>query len=245
MKVSPVLESLAFLARGVESGRPPRGAACPVHVLGPLIGTVIGPAGGRLPWDAVEELFQRASDGRGVTLAEWSDWRRHRFSPFLLQDVTMLAYRGSCVGRSDEVRCRCESAAGDGGAPVFSAHRTHPGLGPVPALTPDPTGRTDPWQDALVELAARFRGRGSPHASKFSGSGPPTVLDIRTLVGNLDRLAGAFAGPRRADRMGGLERLDWNPPLPLTAAWGVRDRAGGTDDGRAELLARLLHAVGA
>ena len=214
MKVSPVLESLAFLARGVESGRTPRGAACPEHVLGPLIGTVIGPVGGRLPWDTVEELFQRASDARGVTRAEWFEWRSSRFSPSLLEDVTMLAYRGSCVGPSDEVRCRCAPGPNGAEPPARSTHRLHPALGPVPALTPDPTGWTDPWQDTLVELAARFRGRGSPQVSKFAGSGPPSVSDVRTLMGNLNRLAGAYAGPRRADRMGGLERLDWIPPCP-------------------------------
>jgi hypothetical protein len=114
----------------------------------------------------------------------------------------------------------------------------------VPALTPDASGQTDPWQDALVVLASRFRGRGTLVASKYAGSGPPSVNEIRTLVAHLERLASAYAGPRRADRMTGLGRVDWNPPLRRTRAWEVRDRAGGTDRGREELMERLLRAVG-
>jgi len=246
LKVSAVLESLAFLARGVDCGRPPRGAACPQHVLGPLVGTIIGPVAGRLPQDAVEELFPRAADVRGVTREEWLEWRSTRFSPHLLEDVTMLAYRGSCVGRSDEVRCTCGAAATSAEAipSPWATHRFDPVLGPVPALTPDVSGRTDPWHDALVELASRFRGRGTLVASKYAGSGPPSIIEIRTLVGHLYRLAGAFAGPRRADRMSGLGRVDWDPPLRQTQAWVVRDRAGATDSGREELVERLLRAIG-
>jgi hypothetical protein len=80
-------------------------------VLGPLVGTIVGPVGGRLPQDSVEELFLRAADVRAVTREEWHEWRRARFSPHLLEDVTMLGYRGSCAGRSDEVRCTCDAAA--------------------------------------------------------------------------------------------------------------------------------------
>ena len=246
-KVSPVLESLAFLARGVECGRPPRGAACPQHVLGPLVATIVGPVCGLLPRDAVEELFPRASYVRGVTQGEWLEWRRVRVSAHLLEDVTMLAYRGSCVGRTDEARCTCSEEPGSAG-PIpahWGTHRVHPALGPVPALTPDASGRTDPWQDALVVLASRYRGRGSLLASKYSGSGPPSISDTRTLVAHLERLARAFAGPRRADRMTGLGRLDWNPPLSQSPAWRVRDRAGRTERGREELQSRLLGAVGA
>lgn len=246
MKVSPVLESLAFLARGVECGRPPRGAACPRHVLGPLVGTIVGPVGGLLPRDAVEELFRRASDVRDVTQEEWLEWRRSRFSAHLLEDVTMLAYRGSCVGRTDEARCTCsESLSAAEPLPIMWRTRVNPLLGPVPALAPDTSGRTDPWQDALVELASRYRGRGSLTSSKYSGSGRPSISDTRMLVAHLERLASAYAGPRRADRMTGLGRLDWNPPLSQTRAWRLRDRAGRTEDSREELRGRLLAAVGA
>lgn len=246
LKVSAVLESLAFLARGVERGRPPRGAACAEHTLGPLVGVIVGPVASRQPPDAVEELFPRASFERGVTREEWIEWQRARQTPHLLEDVTMLAQRGSCLDRSDVVRCTCEGARPHG-APVPTdrwLRRLDPVLGPVPALTPDPSGRTDPWQDTLVLLASTFRGRGSPLSSKYAGSGPPTIKDVRTLAGHLERLAGAFAGPRRADRMAGLERVDWDPRLPMTQEWHDRDRAGGTDRAREELLERLLRAVG-
>ena len=246
LKVSAVLESLAFLARGVERGRPARGAACAEHTLGPLVGVIVGPVAGRLPRDAVEELFPRASVERGVTREEWIEWRRARYTPHLLEDVTMLAHRGSCRARGDVVRCTCEGTWPHS-APVPAdqwVRRLDPVLGPVPALTPDPSGRTDPWQDTLVLLASTFRGRGSPLSSKYAGSGPPTIKDVRTLSGHLERLAGAFAGPRRADRMAGLERVDWDPRLPMTRAWHERDRAGSTDRAREELLGRLLGAVG-
>jgi hypothetical protein len=116
--------------------------------------------------------------------------------------------------------------------------------GPVPALTPDPTGQSDPWEDTLVLLAGTFRGRGSPLASKYAGSGPPTIKDMRTLAAHLERLAGAFAGPRRADRMAGLRRVEWDDALGLTYAWCVRDRATGTQEARDDLLHRLWAAVG-
>lgn len=243
LKVSAVIESLAFLARGVDCGRPPRGAACPQHVLGPLVGTILGPVGGRLPQDCVEESFLRASHVRGVTREEWHEWRGSRFSPHLLEDVTMLAYRGSCAGRSDEVRCTCGGAA-DVDQGLAGTHAFDPALGPVPALLPDVTGRTDPWQDALVVLVSKFRGRGTLLASKYAGSGPPSINEIRTVAAHLERLAGAYAGPRRADRMSGLGRVAWNPPLRQTRASVVRDRAGGTDSAREELVERLLRAVG-
>ncbi len=246
LKVSTVLESLAFLARGVEWGRPPRGAACPEHVLGPLAGTIVGPVGGPLPRDSVEELFQRAAVERGVTTGEWLQWRRARFTPQLLEDVTMLAHRGSCLARSDVVRCTCGEARGapDSVAPERALRLPAPGLGPVPALIADPTGHSDPWQDTLVLLASTFRGRGSPLSSKYSGAGPPTIKDIRTLSAHLERLSGAFAGPRRADRMAGLVRVHWDPPLRMTQAWRMRERVGGTERERAELLERLFLAVG-
>ena len=114
----------------------------------------------------------------------------------------------------------------------------------MPALTPDPTGRSDPWHETLVLLAATFRGRGSPLSSKYSGSGPPAIRDMRILASHLDRLAGAFAGPRRADRMAGLGRVQWDPALRITQAWRMRDVAGGTERARMELLERLWIAVG-
>ena len=238
LKISSVLESLAFLARGVEFGRPPRAAACPKHVLGPLAGTVIGPVSGPLPRDSVEELFQRAAVERGVTTAEWLQWRRARITPHLLEDVTMLAHRGSCLARSDVVRCTCA------GGTDRAMRLPDADLGPVPALTPDPTGQSDPWQDTLVLLASTFRGRGSPLSSKYAGSGPPTIKDMRTLAAHLDRLSGAFAGPRRADRMAGLGRVHWEPTLRITHEWRIRDAAGGTERARMELLERLWLAVG-
>ncbi len=254
LKASAVLESLAFLGRGVECGRPPRGAACPQHVLGPLIGTVIGPVGGRLRPYAVEELFQRASDVRGLTIGEWQEWRELRFTPQLLEDVTVLAYRGSTPGRSDEVRCTCSDAMSaaaeesDSGAQPMSAvartRRFDAFPGPVPALIPDPTGLSDPWQDQLVVLASRFRGRGSPLASKYAGSGPSSIKEMRTLVTHLERLAGAFAGPGRADRMAGLDRVEWTPPLVRTRAWRERDRLGSSERAHQDLHDRLLRAVG-
>jgi hypothetical protein len=246
LKVSSVLESLAFLARGVECGRPPRAPACPEHIVGPLVGTIVGPVGGLLPRDAVEQLYQRAAVERGVTMGEWFEWRRARLTAHLLEDVTMLAHRGSCLGRSDVVRCTCSGVQGSWGSVPPDRWLRSPdgGTGPVPVLTPDPTGRTDPWQDTLVRLAATYRGRGSPLASKFAGSGPPTIKDMRTLAAHLERLSGAFAGPRRADRMAGLERVEWDPTLRLTPDWRVRDRAGGTEAARVELLERLWGAVG-
>ena len=246
LKVSPVLESLAFLARGVECGHPPNAAACAQHVLGPLVGTVIGPVGGLLPRDSVEELFQRAAAERGVTTEEWLQWRRSRFTPHLLEDVTLLAHRGSCLTQSDVVRCTCGPRRGSGDAPVAdrSMPLPDPDLGPIPALTPDPTGRSDPWLETLVLLAAAHRGRGSPLCSKYSGSGPPAIRDMRVLASHLDRLAGAFAGPRRADRMAGRGRVQWDPAVRITRAWRMRDVAGGTDRARMELVERLRIAVG-
>ena len=246
LKVSTVLESLTFLARGVECGRPPRAAACPEHIVGPLVGTIVGPVGGPLPRDAVEQLYQRAAVERGVTMAEWFEWRRARFTAHLLEDVTMLAHRGSCLGPSDVVRCTCSEVQENWGSVPAGRWLRRPdtGGGPVPVLTPDPTGRTDPWQDTVVRLAATFRGRGSPRASKYAGSGPPTIKDMRTLAAHLERLSGAFAGPRRADRMAGLERVEWDTPLRTTPAWRARDRAGGTEAARVELLERLWGAVG-
>ena len=250
LKISTVLESLAFLARGVECGRPPRAAACPKHVLGPLAGTIIGPVGGPLPRDSVEELFRRAAVERRVTTGEWLQWREARLTPHLLEDVTMLAHRGSCLARSDVVRCTCgegrsrEEPVATDGARRLLVPLLAPDLGPVPALTPDPTGQSDPWHDTLVLLASTFRGRGSPLSSKYSGSGPPTIKDVRTLAAHLDRLSGAFAGPRRADRMAGLGRVHWDPALHITQEWRVRDAAGGTEQARMELLERLWLAVG-
>lgn len=246
LKTSTILESLAFLARGVEYGRAPRGAACPKHVVGPLVGTVIGPAGGCLPPDAVEELFQRAAIVRGVSMGEWSEWRRVRFTPELLEDVTMLAHRGACRGRSYEVRCTCggSQVTGDPLEPEWRLRNFDPVLGPVPALVPDPTGQTDPWQDSLIVLASTFRGRGSQLSSQYSGSGPASVSEVRALAVHLDRLAGAFAGPRRADRMAGLGRIDWDPPLQPTLAWHVLDTEGSTERAREELRERLRLTVG-
>ncbi|HEX6886458.1 MAG TPA: hypothetical protein VF143_00005, partial [Candidatus Nanopelagicales bacterium] len=64
LQVSPVLSTFAFLARGLEQGAPPRGAGCAQHLLGPLLGVVVGPVAGQLPKDATEELFQRAAHSR-------------------------------------------------------------------------------------------------------------------------------------------------------------------------------------
>jgi hypothetical protein len=210
------------------------------------MGTIVGPVGGLLPQDSVEELFQRAAVERGVTAREWLQWRQARFTPHLLEDVTMLAHRGSCLGRGDVVRCTCAGRQGSQDSIVadWSMRLPDPGLGPVPALTPDPTGQSDPWHDALVILASTFRGRGSPRSSKYSGSGPPVIRDMRILVAHLTRLAGAFAGPRRADRMAGLSRVEWDPALRMTRAWRTRDEAGGTDLARMELVERLWLAVG-
>ena len=246
LKVSPVLESLAFLARGVERGQPPRGAACAEHVLGPLVGAIVGPVGGLLPLDSVEELFQRAAMERGVTTQEWLQWRRSRFTAHLLEDVTMLAHGGSCLTRWDVVVCSCGSGRGSGDPVAFHRSMRLPGqvLGPVPALTPDPTGRSDPWEETLILLAATYRGRGSPLSSRYSGSGPPAVRDMRILGAHLDRLAGVFAGPRRTDRMAGLGRVEWQPALRITQAWRRRDVAGGTERARMELHERLRIAVG-
>jgi hypothetical protein len=215
-------------------------------VLGPLTGTIVGPVSGPLPRDSVEELFRRATVERGVTTGEWLQWRRARITPHLLEDVTMLAHRGSCLARNDVVRCTCGEGQGSGASVATDRALRLPetGLGPVPALTPDPTGQSDPWQDTLVLLASTFRGRGSPLSSKFSGSGPPTIKDIRTLTVHLERLAGAFAGPRRADRMAGLGRVHWDPALRITQAWRVRDAVGGTEPARSDLLERLYVAVG-
>lgn len=246
LKISPVLESVAFLAGGVDGGRPPPGAPCPEHVLGPLMGTFVGPVGGRLPWDAAEELHRRAVVERKVTKEEWFQWRRARFTPHLLEDVTMLAHGGSCLGPDDAVRCTCPEEESSG-EPVGNSRQmlvSGPGLGPVPALTPDPSGRSDPWQDTLVLLASAFRGRGSPLAAKHAGAGSPTIRDMRTLGAHLQRLAGAFAGPRRADRISGLGRLQWDPPLCVTHAWRMRDAIGGTDRARRRLLEELSLAVG-
>ncbi len=243
LKISPVLESLAFLAQGVGRGRPPRGAACPEHVLGPLVGTFIGPVGALLPRDCVEEYYQRAAVERRATQTEWLQWRRSRFTPHLLEDVTMLAHRGSCRGRGDVVRCVCCGVQGSG-EPAGQWLRPTGAGGSVPALTPDPTGRTDPWQDTLVALASTFRGRGSPLASKYAGSGPPSIRDMRILATHVERLSGAFAGPRRADRMAGLWRIKWDDSLGVTHAWHVRDRAGRAEEARLELLDRLMAAVG-
>jgi hypothetical protein len=246
LKVSPVLESLAFLARGMERGQPPRAAACAEHVLGPLVGAIIGPVGGLLPQDSVEELFQRAAVERRVTTQEWLQWRRARFTAHLLEDVTMLAHRGSCLTRSDVVLCTCGGDRGEGDAVAADRSMRLPGqdLGPVPALTPDPTGRSDPWEETLVLLASTFRGRGSPLSASCSGSRPPAIRDMRILGAHVDRLAGAFAGPRRTDRMSGLERVEWHPALRITQAWRMRDVAGGTERARMELLERLRFAVG-
>jgi hypothetical protein len=210
------------------------------------MGTIVGPSGGHLPRDSVEEFFQRAAMERGVTPQEWLQWRQARFTPYLLEDVTMLAHRGSCLGHGDIVRCTCGGGPGTGDQ--AAADRTmrlpEPDLGSVPALTPDPTGRSDPWHETLILLASAFRGRGSPMSSKYSGSGPPAIRDVRILAAHLDRLAGSFAGPRRVDRMAGRGRVDRGPARRITKAWRMRDAAGGTDRARMELLERLWIAVG-
>lgn len=244
LRVSPVLESMAFLAQGVARGRPPRGAACPAHVLGPLIGTIIGPVAGALPRDAVEEVLRHAVDVRGVTRREWVDWQQARLSRQLLEDVTILLYRGSCGEPGDAVLCTCVASEERGTRTDQFTRRFEAVLGPVPALTPDPSGRTDPWQESLAVLASRFRGPGSPLSSKYSCSGPPSINETRTLVAHLHRLSGAFAGPRRADRMSGLARVAWDPPLRATRAWLRRDGAGRSHGARRALFDRLLEAAG-
>jgi hypothetical protein len=210
------------------------------------VGAIVGPVGGVLPRDSVEELFQRAAVERGVTRQEWLQWRRARFTTHLLEDVTMLAHRGSCLTLSDVVLCTCGGGQGEGDPVAADRSVRLPGqdLGPVPALIPDPTGRSDPWEETLVLLASTFRGRGSPLSSKYAGSGPPAVRDMRILGAHLERLAGAFAGSRRTDRMSGLGRVEWHPALRITQAWRMRDAAGGTERARVELHERLRIAVG-
>lgn len=247
LRVSPALESLAFLAQGVARGRPPRGAACPEHVLGPLVGTVVGPVAGPTPRGVVEEVLRHSVEVRGVTRREWLEWQGARSTPQLLEDVTVLLYRGSCGEAGDSVRCTCVSSEQRGAhePPVdrFTRH-LEAVLGPVPALIPDPSGQTDPWQEALMVLASRFRGPGSPLCSKYAGTGPPTINDTRNLVAHLHRLAGAFAGPRRVDRMAGLGRVAWDPPVHVTRAWSLRDGAGGAPGAQHELFDQLLSAAG-
>jgi hypothetical protein len=67
---------------------------------------------------------------------------------------------------------------------------------------------------------------------------------MRILATHVERLSGAFAGPRRADRMAGLWRIKWDDSLGVTHAWHVRDRAGRAEEARLELLDRLMAAIG-
>jgi hypothetical protein len=118
-----------------------------------------------------------------------------------------------------------------------------PGHGAVPALTPDPSGQIDPWHESLVEFVGRFRGRGTEPRSRFSSEGGPTVHERRQLLGHLELLANAFAGPRRIDRMAGLGGVGWQPGIRITRNWQLRDRAAGTQQVRDELLDRMARAV--
>ena len=181
---------------------------------------------------------------RRATSDDWELWRSTRTSPQVLEDVTALAHRGSCAERVYGLRCTCHLAEGA----TAAGHRRYlllppPGLGTIPVLVPDPSGRIDPWHVALVELASRFHGPGTFPKSRFAGQGEPSVADVRTLLGHLDVLAGAFAGPGRADRMVGLARIGWDGPLPDSEGWALRERETGTPWRRGELLDELRAAV--
>ncbi|HEX6887922.1 MAG TPA: hypothetical protein VF143_07435 [Candidatus Nanopelagicales bacterium] len=243
LQVSPVLSTFAFLARGLEQGAPPRGAGCAQHLLGPLLGVVVGPVAGQLPKDATEELFQRAAHSRGVDPAQWAQWRAARSSAQLLEDLTTLLHSGSCAEGPGLLTCTC-AVSGLRKHPITRRLRPMPeGLGAIPALTPDPTGQIDPWHEALVEFVGRFRGRGTEPRSRFSSEGGPSVHERRQLHGHLALLASTFAGPRRADRMAGLGRVPWQPGIRITRAWQLRDCAASTEQGRDELLDRMIAAL--
>jgi hypothetical protein len=237
VKVSPALESFAFLARGLELGAPPVEAGCAQHELGPLLAVVLGPVAGTPPPDATEQLYRRAADARGVTLEQWQRWCESRRTPELLEDVTALLHTGSCAERPGLISCTC-------GPTGVGTHRRlramPPGGGPIPTLTPDPSAETDPWHDALVDFVARFRGRGTSRRSPFNHEGDTSVRDRRQLMSHLELLASTFAGPRRIDRMAGLASVAWTPRIRATRAWQRRDRATGTEFAREELLARLV-----
>lgn len=242
LKVSPVLASLAFLGRGIERGRPLRGAPCPMHMLGPLMGTVIGPAASPLARDAAEEFFMPAARLRKVTARDWGQWRTIRTRAQLLEDVTALAHHGTCAERTRSLRCSCRAQDAVRMLGLGQFLRVPPSGGVVPLLIPDPTGRTDPWHDTLVAYVSRFRGPGTFPDSKFAGQGEPSIAQVRTLQAHLEVLASAFAGPGRADRMVGLARVGWDPPLEVTANWRNRDRLADTTAARVELRGRL-HAA--
>jgi len=240
VKVSPALESFAFLARGLELGAPPVEAGCAQHELGPLLAVVLGPVAGTPPPDATEQLYRRAADARGVTLEQWQRWCESRRTPELLEDVTALLHTGSCAERPGLISCTC-------GPTGVGTHRRlramPPGGGPIPTLTPDPSAETDPWHDALVDFVARFRGRGTSRRSQFNHESDTSVRDRRQLMSHLELLASTFAGPRRIDRMAGLASVDWTPRIRATRAWQRRDRATGTESAREELLARLVGVI--
>lgn len=240
VKVSPALESFAFLARGLELGAPPAEAGCAQHELGPLLAVVLGPVAGTPPPDATEQLYRRAADARGVTLEQWQRWCESRRTPELLEDVTALLHTGSCAERPGLITCTC-------GLTGVGTHRRlramPPGGGPIPTLTPDPSAETDPWHDALVDFVARFRGRGTSRRSQFNHESDTSVRDRRQLLSHLELLASTFAGPRRIDRMAGLASVDWTPRIRATRAWQRRDRATGTEFAREELLARLVAVI--
>lgn len=241
LRVSPVLRSMAAIGRGVELGKAPRQAICARHHLGPLVASIVGPAAGPFPPDAAEEFNRRASDVSGVSRREWLTWARTRSTPELLEDVTALIHSGSCSEGADHLACRC---------PAPRARAVHPRVrrmpaefGVVPVLIPDPSGRTDPWHEALVGFVATFRGRGTEPASRYSSQEAPSVNDRKCLYADLERLANAFAGPRRVDRMAGLRRVPWSPPGMRSPAWLMRERATATDQACDELLGRLAGAV--
>jgi hypothetical protein len=243
VQVSPVLSTIAFLARGLELGAPPRGAGCPQHLLGPLLGVVVGPVAGGMPRDATEELYPRAAMSRGIELEQWHEWRAARRSPSLLEDLTALLHTGTCAEGPGQLTCTC-AVSGLRGHPIHRRLRPMPdGHGAVPALTPDPSGQVDPWHEALVEFVGRFRGRGTEPRSRFSSEGGPTVHERRQLLGHLELLASAFAGPRRIDRMAGLAEVTWQPGIRITRNWQLRERAAGTTRVRDELLERMAAAV--
>lgn len=243
VQVSPVLSTLAFLARGLELGAPPRGAGCPQHLLGPLLGVVVGPVAGGMPRDATEELFPRAAHARGVELDQWHEWRASRRSPHLLEDLTALLHTGTCAEGPGQLTCTCAVSGLRGHAIHRRLRPMPPDHGAVPALTPDPSGQIDPWHEALVEFVGRFRGRGTEPRSRFSSEGGPTVHERRQLLGHLELLANAFAGPRRIDRMAGLAEVCWQPGIRITRNWQLRDRAAGTQQVRNELVDRMAAAV--